>query len=100
MHQGANLSPILYTGKEPDWTIDITNDVENYPGYPDGIIGPQMMEDFKNQALKFGTDIRYEMISKGRFFQVVYIKYTQRQTMRSTPTVLSSLQAQVLNGWD
>lgn len=63
----ANLAPVLYTGKEPGGQLTITNDVENYPGYPDGIMGPQMMEDFKNQALRFGTDIRYEMIAKVDF---------------------------------
>ncbi|MGB4838765.1 MAG: thioredoxin-disulfide reductase [Saprospiraceae bacterium] len=63
----ANLSPVLYTGKEPGGQLTITNDVENYPGYPDGIMGPQMMEDFKNQAIRFGTDVRYELISKVDF---------------------------------
>lgn len=63
----ANLTPVLYTGKEPGGQLTITNDVENYPGYPEGIMGPQMMEDFKNQALRFGTDIRYEMITKVDF---------------------------------
>lgn len=63
----ANLSPVLYTGKEPGGQLTITNDVENYPGYPDGVMGPQMMEDFKNQALRFGTDIRYELIDKVDF---------------------------------
>jgi len=63
----ANLSPVLYTGKEPGGQLTITNDVENYPGYPNGVLGPQMMEDFKNQALRFGTDIRYEMIDRVDF---------------------------------
>jgi thioredoxin reductase (NADPH) len=63
----ANLSPVLYTGKEPGGQLTITNDVENYPGYPEGIMGPQMMEDFKNQAQRFGTDIRYELIEKVDF---------------------------------
>jgi len=63
----ANMAPVLYTGKEPGGQLTITNDVENYPGYPDGIMGPQMMEDFKSQALRFGTDIRYEMIDKVDF---------------------------------
>lgn len=63
----ANLKPVLYTGKEPGGQLTITNDVENYPGYPDGIMGPEMMEDFKKQAERFGTDIRYEMIEKVDF---------------------------------
>lgn len=63
----ANLSPVLYTGDVPGGQLTITNDVENYPGYPQGTMGPQMMEDFKNQALRFGTDIRYELIHKVDF---------------------------------
>lgn len=68
----ANLSPVLYTGKEPGGQLTITNDVENYPGYPEGVMGPQMMEDFKNQALRFGTDIRYELIEKVDFSEGVH----------------------------
>lgn len=63
----ANMKPVLYTGKEPGGQLTITNEVENYPGYPEGVLGPQMMEDFKNQALRFETDIRYELISKVDF---------------------------------
>ena len=60
----ANMEPVLFTGKEPGGQLMITTDVENYPGYPEGIMGPQMMDDFRKQAERFGTDIRYEMITK------------------------------------
>lgn len=63
----ANMHPILYTGKEPGGQLTITNDVENYPGYPDGIMGPEMMEDFKMQAARFGTVINFEMITSVDF---------------------------------
>jgi thioredoxin reductase (NADPH) len=54
----ANLKPVMYTGLESGGQLMTTNDVENFPGYPDGIKGPQMMEDLKKQAERFGTDIR------------------------------------------
>ena len=54
----AGLNPILYQGKEPGGQLTITSDVENYPGYPNGIQGPEMMIDFQNQAERFGTIIR------------------------------------------
>lgn len=63
----ANMEPVLYTGKEPGGQLMITTDVENYPGYPEGIMGPQMMEDFRKQAERFGTDVRYELITKVDF---------------------------------
>lgn len=73
----ANLKPILFTGKEPGGQLTITNDVENYPGYPKGVMGPEMMEDFKNQALRFGTDIRYELINKADFSGPIHKLWTE-----------------------
>src|ERR1051325_8816254 len=63
----ANLKPLLYQGLEPGGQLMITTDVENYPGYPNGILGPQMMEDFRKQAERMGADIRFGIATKVDF---------------------------------
>lgn len=63
----AGLNPVLYTGGEPGGQLTTTNDVENYPGYPEGINGPQMMIDFQKQAERFGTDVRFGLATKVDF---------------------------------
>ncbi len=63
----AGLKPIMYMGLQPGGQLTITNDVENFPGYPDGVMGPEMMEDLKKQAERFGTDIRYGIATKVNF---------------------------------
>jgi thioredoxin reductase (NADPH) len=68
----ANLKPLLYQGIQPGGQLTITTEVENYPGYPEGIQGPEMMVDFEKQAKRMGTDIRYGLATKVDFMQQPY----------------------------
>ena len=63
----ADLKPVMYTGMEPGGQLTQTTEVDNFPGYPSGITGPEMMEDFRKQAERFGTDIRFGYVSSVDF---------------------------------
>ena len=65
----ANMKPVLYQGIQPGGQLTITTEVENYPGYADGVQGPQMMIDFEKQAVRMGADIRYGLATKVDFMQ-------------------------------
>jgi len=89
----AGLNPVLYTGGQPGGQLTITNDVENYPGYPEGVNGPQMMEDFKRQAERFGTDVRYGLITDVDFTQRPHRITVDGQKTIEADTVLISTGA-------
>lgn len=63
----ADMKPVMYTGMEPGGQLTTTTEVDNFPGYPDGIDGPAMMEEFKKQAERFGTDVRFGMVTEVNF---------------------------------
>jgi len=89
----AGLNPVLYTGGQPGGQLTITNDVENYPGYPEGVNGPQMMEDFKRQAERFGTDVRYGLITNVDLSQTPHKIIVDDQKTIEADTVLISTGA-------
>src|SRR6202161_3999143 len=68
----ANLKPVLYQGIQPGGQLTITTEVENYPGYADGVQGPEMMIHFEKQAARMGADIRYGMATKVDFSKQPY----------------------------
>ncbi|WP_268033978.1 thioredoxin-disulfide reductase [Algoriphagus sp. PAP.12] len=89
----AGLNPVLYTGGQPGGQLTITTDVENYPGYPDGIMGPEMMEDFRKQAEKFGTQVRYGLVTAVDFSARPHVVTVDDQVTVHADTVIISTGA-------
>jgi thioredoxin reductase (NADPH) len=86
----ANLAPLLFQGMQPGGQLTITTDVENYPGYPEGVLGPRMMEDFQKQAERFGTDIRFEQIVSVDFKQRPFHLETDFDSVRARAVIIST----------
>jgi len=84
----ADLKPLLYTGIVPGGQLTQTTDVENFPGYPKGVMGPQMMEDFREQAARFGTDIRFGYATKVDFSKTPHQVVIDEQKTITADTVI------------
>lgn len=89
----ANMSPVMIMGMEPGGQLMQTNDVENFPGYPKGIMGPEMMAEFKEQAERFGTDIRHGLVTKVDFSKRPFTLTIDDATQIQAETVILSTGA-------
>src|SRR4249919_3641977 len=87
----ANMKPVLYQGIQPGGQLTITTEVENYPGYPEGIQGPEMMVDFEKQAARMGTDIRYGLATKVDFSSKPYkVQIDEEKWIEANAVIIST----------
>jgi thioredoxin reductase (NADPH) len=89
----ANLKPVLYTGLQMGGQLTTTTEVDNYPGYPNGIGGPEMMEEFKKQAERFGTDVRFGIATAVDFSGKTHRVYFDDNKIIETEAVIISTGA-------
>lgn len=89
----ANMKPVLYQGLQPGGQLTTTNDVENFPGYPDGITGPEMMIELQKQAERFGTDVRSGWVTKVDFTGPVHKVWVDDKKEIHADTVIISTGA-------
>ena len=87
----ADLKPVMITGMQMGGQLTQTTDVENYPGYPGGVMGPEMMEDFRKQAERFGTDIRFGYVSSVDFSGSVHkVVVDENKTILANTVIIST----------
>ena len=86
----ANLKPLLFQGLQPGGQLTITTDVENFPGYPEGVMGPEMMDQFRTQAERFGTEIRFEQINEVDFSSRPFTLKTDFDTFQAHSVIIST----------
>lgn len=84
----ANLNPVLYEGLQPGGQLTTTTEIENYPGYPNGVTGSVMIDDFKKQAQRFNTDIRWGIITKVNFSGEIHKVQIDDNKIIETDTVI------------
>lgn len=89
----ANLSPILYEGLQPGGQLTTTTEVENFPGYPEGITGPELMEDLKKQSQRFGADVRFGIATVADLSKAPYKITIDEEKVIEADTVIISTGA-------
>lgn len=92
----ADLNPIVFEGPEPGGQLMQTTDVENYPGYPEGVMGPKMMQDFREQATRFGADCRYGYVTAIDFDTRPYRVTVDEETELYAKTLIISTGASAM----
>ena len=96
----ANLNPIVFEGNQPGGQLTITTDVENYPGFPDGVLGPEMMDLFRKQAQKFGAQCFYKHVSKVDFSSSPFKIYVGDEEYLTQSVIISTGASARLLGLD
>jgi len=86
----AELSPLVFEGMQPGGQLTITTDVENYPGFPEGIMGPELMDLFRNQATRFGAETRFEEVEKVDLSQAPYRIWAADQELTADTVIIST----------
>jgi thioredoxin reductase (NADPH) len=89
----AGLQPVLFTGRNPGGQLVTTTEVENFPGYPKGVNGPDMMEEFREQAMRFGTEIHYSLIERVDFSTHPHRVWTEGGEAHTADAVIISTGA-------
>ena len=92
----ANLEPVVLAGNQPGGQLTITSDVENYPGFPEGVMGPEMMEMFQKQAERFGTKVFFEMAEKVDFSSRPFKVWSSAEKTYEAETVIVATGASAL----
>ena len=96
----ANLDPIVFEGNQPGGQLTITTDVENYPGFPDGVLGPDMMDLFRKQAQKFGAQCFYKHVSRVNFSNSPFKVYVEDEEHLTKSVIISTGASARLLGLD
>ena len=96
----ANLKPLVFEGNQPGGQLTITTDVENYPGFPDGIMGPDLMESFRKQAVRFGAECHFKNVTKVDLNKKPYKIWVGDETFNTESLIIATGASAKMLGLD